>query len=191
MQISYDEIAQQLQIMPVTFSTSECHGVVTGLAITSSHIGELNIAEYILSETDHQHALALEQQAWLNQWLGSIVEELNDSDLSFMIAIPDEQQALANRLAAVAEWCQGFLYGLAALGETDFETLPAEASETLSDLSEIGKMDFENADDGDDAEADLFEITEYIRMATLSLFDDISAQKKLQSTQKALDKLIH
>lgn len=191
MQITYDEISLQLQNMPVTFSTSECHGVVTGLAISTNQIADLNIAEYILSETDHLQALALEQQAWLNQWLGAIVEELNDSDLSFMLVIPDEQQSLANRLAAIAEWCQGFLYGLAALGETDFETLPAEASETLSDLSEISKMDFESAEDGDDAEADLFEITEYIRMATLSLFDDISAQKKLQSTQKALDKLMH
>ena len=79
---------------------------------------------------------------------------------------------------------------LAATGDVDFETLPAEAAETLSDLSEIGKLDVVGTIDNQDAEADLLEIIEYVRMASLSLYDDVRAQQKIQATTEFL-KTVH
>lgn len=191
MQFSYTDVASQLQQLPVAFSTSEAHGALSGLLISSSVLHSDEIAAHLFTENDLVESLPEAQQDWLNNWMAAILENLQDQELSFALLIPDEQTALPERLAAVAEWCQGFLYGLAAVGETDFETLPNEAAETLSDLSEISQMDFETVDDLDDAEADLFEITEYVRMAALSLFDDIGAQKKIRATQQAIDKMVH
>lgn len=187
MQFSYAEVASQLQQLPVAFSTSESHGVLSGLLISSSVLNSDVIAMHLFTENDLAASLSEAQQDCLNDWMAAILESLQDHDLRFALLIPDEQTALPERLAAVAQWCQGFLYGLAAVGETDFETLPNEAAETLSDLSEISKMDFDSIDDVDEAEADLFEITEYVRMAALSLFDDIGAQKKVRATQNAIE----
>lgn len=191
MQFEYNQIESFLRTLPISMSTSECHGVLTGLCVAAKALNAETWAEFILDESQDVGGLSSSDLETLAKWCAHNNSKLDDSDFSFELALPDDEQDLKDRLNALAEWCHGFLYGLAATGEIDFETLPAEASETLSDLGEIGKIDAVASLDDGEAEADLLEIVEYVRMAVLSLFDDVRAQHKIKAATEFIEKTIH
>ncbi|MEW7976408.1 MAG: UPF0149 family protein [Candidatus Sedimenticola endophacoides] len=85
--------------------------------------------------------------------------------------------ALTERAGALAEWCQGFLYGIGLAGPLDPETLSREAREALNDLAEITHIDLD-APGGDDEEQEqeeqaLTEIVEFVRAAVLLLREEL------------------
>ncbi len=191
MQFNYYELENYLGTLPVVMSVSECHGVLTGLAAAGKSINQHNWCEHILEDHAHYEHIKDADKETLAEWYALTAAQLGAADLSFTMCLPDDEQALKDRLNAVADWCHGFLYGLAATGDVDFKTLPAEASESLSDLGEIGKIDAVASIDDGEAESDLMEIIEYVRMAALSLYDDIQAQFTIHATTDFLDETVH
>ncbi|TBU97109.1 YecA/YgfB family protein [Phytopseudomonas dryadis] len=95
--------------------------------------------------------------------------ELTGDDVTVVLLLPSDDAPLAERAAALGQWCQGFLggFGLAA-GDA---ALSAEAMEVLQDLSAIAQV--QNAlDESEDGESDYMEVMEYLRVAPLLLFSE-------------------
>jgi len=93
--------------------------------------------------------------------------DLDDDQYGWGPALPDDDEALSGRVAALAEWCDAFVVGLAqaALGERP--PLAGEAREFVEDLQSIARVDAAAA--GEEDAAALEELIEYVRMGVILL----------------------
>lgn len=75
--------------------------------------------------------------------------ELTGSDVTVVLLLPTDDAPLADRAAALGQWCQGFLSGF-GLNCRDSSMLSTEATEVLQDLAAIsGARCPEESEDGE------------------------------------------
>lgn len=169
----FDKFCQILAIdKNLAVHPAEIHGLGCGILASgfrpetitlfqqiSAYIGdELNCNELIL-EFFHNSLKALESD-----------------DFEFQLCLPDDEiYALPERAESLSAWCLGFLHGFAAVQNP----LSTEARELLRDLTEISQLDATSLDneglsraEEDENEGHYAELTEFVRLAVVSLFMD-------------------
>ncbi len=104
---------------------------------------------------------------WLFDWT---LEALADPQFGFELLLPDDEQAMTERAAALARWCGGFVSGYGAAVAGTGHALSADAREVLSDLSEIAQADVE-AEGGEEDEAAYAELIEYARVGAMLIYE--------------------
>ena len=97
--------------------------------------------------------------------------ELTGDDMTVVLLLPSDDVPLAERAAALGEWCQGFLAGF-GLNYRD-NALSEEGKEVLQDLAAIAQVQ-DALEESDDGESDYMEVMEYLRVAPLLLFTETS-----------------
>lgn len=152
---------------------SECHGLLCGLVCRESSrtanefLEQLSAMQLVVKPGQALHSALAE--AWR-----STVEQMEDEDMGFTLWLPDDEEPLEGRTAALAQWCSGFLAGLGSAGPLD--ALSSEASEAIADLQEIARAELSPADEGtpagEDDEAAFVEIVEYVRVVALMMRED-------------------
>jgi uncharacterized protein YgfB (UPF0149 family) len=97
---------------------------------------------------------------------------LQDEELTFYLLLPDEDDELGDRAAELGSWCQGFLHGFAVAEKVSGRSLSGkeEVQEILSDFAAVAEIDSDDEDDSEEAENDFMQLTEYVRMASLTLY---------------------
>lgn len=100
-------------------------------------------------------------------------QQLASDDFTFRLLLPDDEQGLNLRVAALSEWCHGFLGGFGSVGLIT-QKLEGEAQETLQDFADIVQIDV-NGETAANGEADFLELVEYVRMAAMSLYLEFGA----------------
>jgi yecA family protein len=164
---SYHDIDDVVYNSGGAVSAAEAHGMLAGMLCASKGV---------------------EAEDWLTQVLGTGLGELNDTDeaamdalyadtqtllkavdFSFELFLPEDDISLTERVRALSEWCQGFLYGIGYAGSQ--HPWPVDCAEVLRDLSDISLLD-ENAE-GEDDEAAYAEIREYVRVSVQLIHGDM------------------
>jgi uncharacterized protein YgfB (UPF0149 family) len=95
---------------------------------------------------------------------------LDAPDFAFEPMLPDDEETLPARVAALADWCGAFV---SAFAESQ-PVLEPEGREALEDLEAIAGVAYEE-DDEDAAEIDFAAVLEHVRVAVLLLHDEIRA----------------
>ncbi len=168
--LDFDELADHLVEQGQTISPSKLHGAVCGLLV-----GDVRLdAEYCLAGVSQ--SLAVELPGALadasQRLIAGTLEALGDEEFQFHLFMPADDSELSQRVAALSQWCQGFLAGYArAVTEPATAAPGGEIAEVLRDISAIAEAqpDVEE-EDAESAEQDLFELTEYLRFATLNVY---------------------
>jgi uncharacterized protein YgfB (UPF0149 family) len=94
--------------------------------------------------------------------------------MQFEPLLPDDGAALDARTVALAQWCQGFLYGLGGGAIRDINALPGQVGEIVRDLAEITRAGAD-ADDNEEAnESAYVELVEFVRIAVQLVFEELS-----------------
>ena len=110
----------------------------------------------------------------LTEAFESTASQLQDEDMGFRLWLPDDDEALEERTIALAQWCSGFLAGLASAGQ--IETLSEESREAIEDLQQIARAEISAPDsdtaDSEEDEAAYTEIVEYVRVVALMMRED-------------------
>jgi uncharacterized protein YgfB (UPF0149 family) len=93
------------------------------------------------------------------------------------LLLPDDEFDLDQRIASLGQWCQGFLTGFAMAGKQQVDgekTYSEELTEAISDIAAIAQV---SADEGDDEEGeqDYFAVSEYVRIAAMTIFVEFNA----------------
>ncbi|WP_430010387.1 UPF0149 family protein [Methylophaga lonarensis] len=117
----------------------------------------------------------------LTQLFDQTIQALNSPEYDFKLAFPEDSFPLASRLIAMADWCQGLIFGLGASGLTDETDLSADSQEYIVDvikISQIADVDLSNADED---EANFEELTEYLRMGLFVLYSELQPEDPTQS----------
>lgn len=100
--------------------------------------------------------------------------------LDLTLALPPDDTSLAERVAALGVWCEGFMvgFGTGTAGMKDTE-LPPAVQEAIADLSAVSQVE---APEDPDAEAErmLEDVTEHCRVAALTVFTELALMRRRQ-----------
>lgn len=105
----------------------------------------------------------------LQAWARNEKAALEDSELSFRLAVPGDDAGLQDRVGALAAWAREFLSALGQAGER-LATLGDEARETLRELDAIGQGAATGEDDDESEELMYAELAEHVRLSALFLY---------------------
>lgn len=173
--LDFDELASQLEDFASYCSASEIHGLISGLASVGC-ANDLERVKNIVSK--HVEAETLGQRA--DEAISSMClvsnAQLNDTDFTFSLLLPDDDEELQSRISALSQWTQGYLIGFGTgVKKTDHE-FSEDVQEILRDLVNISNVDDEldedNPDDIEEREVAYTELQEYIRTSVMVIYSD-------------------
>ncbi len=184
-QVDFIDIEDVLRRVDSSAEASESHGILCGM-LCSAGRAELKVwIKQIMGENelDMSDVLARESLEQLGKLYDNTIGQLNDTELSFQLLLPEDQDNLKYNVRALSEWCEGFLLGF-SLGISHAEdSLPDEVKELLTDFVEITKVDSDDESEEEQDLESLVEVIEYVRMGVLliqELLQPIRAPSTLQ-----------
>jgi yecA family protein len=150
--------------------------------------GSIELSEWVdhvLGQEDQSRAPLHDVVHQLSMLYQATLSQMNDVEGRYRLLLPDDDDSLSERVSALASWCQGFVYGLAAGGIREDTELPEDSAELMRDILEIGRAasDEELEEEGEDREDDeeaYMEIEEYVRMGALLIYEEL---QPIQATQ--------
>ena len=109
------------------------------------------IARYIEAHADERLTLA----------------QLCDEALAFQPLLPADEAALHERVEALSQWCQGFLYGLGESGWSPGPAASEDVQEILRDLYKIARAGVSKGEENEEGERAYAELVEFVRVSVL------------------------
>lgn len=105
--------------------------------------------------------------------------------LDLSLLLPDDDEELGLRVAALGQWCEGFLvgFGTGSAGAAD-ASLPPALQEAIADLAAVSQVDVPDQE-GVEEEALFAAVTEHCRMAALMVFTEWQLRARRQDAATA------
>lgn len=152
----------------LTLSPAELHGLMTGQLSAGARFDSDTLLR-VLYELMNIGTLEQEgSKLMLLELYQVTLSQLQDEALGLRLLLPDDDQAISQRVDALSSWCSGFLAGFGMyLGD---HPMSDTLREGLQDFSEIAQVSSDPDELNDDDEAGLLELQEYVRMAALYIF---------------------
>ena len=173
--ISQEQVRAQLDEFGAVVSPSELHGHFCGRLVVGHEL-EGRMGQKIAADC---LGFSPEELEPISELISELTEETSsilENDLfSFRLMLPDDDQALYLRMEALSEWCQGFLSGLASAANLRDSDVMKQENETINDLVEISRVSLD-VEETDESESLFLEVSEYVRLAAFSLFDQFRVQ---------------
>jgi uncharacterized protein YgfB (UPF0149 family) len=95
-------------------------------------------------------------------------------EMEFELLLPQDEEPLDARTEALAQWCQGFLYGLGTSVVQDESGLPGDIGEIVRDLTEITHVAVDTAQSDESNESAYAELVEFVRIGVQLVFDELA-----------------
>ena len=173
-QPDYTHIQQLLQQERSLADASEAHGTLAGCLCGAVDYRFEDWLREILPE-GRAEAEAAET---LHELYAATQEALEQPDMGFELLLPSDAQPIDARTSALAEWCQGFLYGLGSGSIPDASRLPGEVGEIVRDLAEITRAGVDSTESEDSNESAYAELVEFVRVGVQLLFEELAAARR-------------
>lgn len=154
---------------------SELHGLlvgqVAGGARFTSDQWQTLTAEHLMPAAVLETSADTDDQ--LTTFYSGTLKSLESSSLDFALIIPDDDNALSERVVALSWWIRGFLEGLALSATDELQKASGDVRELIQDLVAISQIE-QDVEDSEDGEQEFFEVAEYVRMAAMNLFAEFN-----------------
>jgi uncharacterized protein YgfB (UPF0149 family) len=180
-QANYTEIQKVLQGERSVTDAAEAHGTLTGCLCATVGYRFEDWLQEILPEGRAQPLAAAQLRALYQQTSGS----LQGSDMEFDPLLPEDEASLDDRTGALAQWCQGFLYGLGGSAIQDTNALPGDVGEVVRDFSEITRVGVDTGQSAESNESAYAELVEFVRVGVQLVFEELSPLRDRPSSPGA------
>lgn len=170
--MTYDNFDYQLlaaQAEAIGLSLADTHGQVCGMLCGHLPGFEQQWQQRIFADLENDDAPDASFIQDLQQLVEHTAAQLVSGDGVLTLALPTDDQPLAERALALSDWCTGFLYGFGLAGEQSAEMMSEEAGEALRDFAEISRLNVAEIDE-QDAEEALVQLEEYLWVAALLIW---------------------
>ncbi len=168
----YEPIQACLARLGANIDAAEAHGLACGLLMGNEGIDAWlrHAFDEVPDERDLNARDCLDR---LRRLYEETRVQLNAEDFSLELLLPGEDEDFSARLMALADWCQGLLYGLGVLGEQRLERLSDEGRECMNDLLEISKLSHD--EEASDENEELYEgLVEHVRLCAVYLNEELN-----------------
>ena len=180
----YRDIAESLGDGAGAPTAAEAHGTLCGLMCAAAgDLPEAWIENTLADSRESADTISTDDHRHLVQLYKSTLEALQGTQMSFRPLLPDSAEDMEIRIDALANWSQGFLYGLAVRGLKDFGNLDGEIREFLDDLVQITRAAPDEESDPEANEAAFMEVVEYVRVGVQLIYEHTT-----QATESTIDR---
>ena len=176
-ELDYYSLDDALARAQTSMDPSDCHGLLAGLICAAGFADpRLWMAEvfedYNPKDKPQAEAFKLVQALYEDE-----LARMNSPDLDFALLLPDDEDALRDRVASLGSWCGGFLSGLGLGGVKEQAQLPEEISELIDDFAQITRVDFDLDSPDEEEQAAFEEVVEYVRIGVLFVNEELQPSK--------------
>jgi len=171
----FDDLSHSLIKLNAATEAAESQGLLCGILCAMGRIDKASWLQQVLGEAVPQGDLLIQEvKEQLEAVFNETMEALYDEEYGFQLFLPDDEVSLTERLAALSEWCQGFLLGFSmrSMDTIESETRD-EINSLLEDFVELTRIDVELDGETDEDDESFFEISEYIRMGVIFIFTSL------------------
>jgi uncharacterized protein YgfB (UPF0149 family) len=179
--VEYSDLDRALRSLGFRMDAAEYHGALCGaLCVQETPPDDLGLE----ADPPTDATAAADARVLLQQLRGDSLDHLCDPEGGFVPLLPDDDEALPLRVGALAQWCQGFLYGLATRPGLDLNQASPELREVVTDLIQISHAGVEDEEDPDE-EADenaYMELVEYVRAGVQLVFMELRPPEQAPDT---------
>jgi len=173
-QTDYSRVQQLLAQERSLAEPAEAHGTLTG--------GLCAVDGYRFEDWLHEilpeGRAAPTATATLRELYTATADALLQPDMELGLLLPADDEPIAARTAALAQWCQGFLYGLGAGAIPDVRQLPGEVGEIVRDFVEITRADVDEGQGEESNENAYAELVEFVRIGVQLLFEELAGARR-------------
>jgi len=166
---NYAEIQRVLLEERSLADAAEAHGTLAGCLCAAVGYRFEDWLLEILPE-GRAHPLA---KATLRELYVDTAGALEGQEMEFELLLPEDAQSIDARTTALAQWCQGFLYGLGTSVIQDENGLPGEIGEIVRDLTEITRVAVDTGQSDESNENAYAELVEFVRVGVQLVFDEL------------------
>ena len=170
----YSEMQQVLAGARAVSDAPEAHGTLTGALCAAANYG----FDDWLGELFTDDGCGAAPKAALRDLYNSTRAALTSGQMSFAVLLPDDDEPLVERAAALGQWCQGFLYGLGTSSIRNADDLPPDIAEVVRDLTVITQVGVDAAESDEANEQAYAELVEFVRVGTQLLFDELAPYRE-------------
>lgn len=172
--MTHPDLQAALARVNLTIDASEAHGWLTGALCARSGY---TASEWLAELAADSGGAAPDPDPALAGMPVETLAALRSDEFEFAPLLPEDDSPLADRVAALAAWAGGFLYGVGTGASEQSIAGAGDVAEFLRDLAEIARAGLEPADDDDDGEGDFTELAEFVRAGAQLTFDELAGAK--------------
>jgi uncharacterized protein YgfB (UPF0149 family) len=172
--MTHPELQASLARVNLTVDASEAHGWLTGALCARTGYAA---SDWLAELAADSGGPAPEPDPALDGMPAETLEALRSDEFAFAPLIPDEDAPLSDRVAALAAWAGGFLYGVGTGASEQSIAGAGDVAEFLRDLAEIARAGLGQGGDDDAAEGDFTELTEFVRAGAQLTFDELAGAR--------------
>jgi hypothetical protein len=173
----YARFEQALESIGLDQGASETHGVLCGLVCAGTSQAHVEWIGQLFSDRPSDDLLVREARQMLGQLYLASRQQIEDEGLEFTLLLPQDDMPLEQRVRALVNWCEGYLYGLGMAGVSELQLI-GDAKEALSDISEFTRLDLDAVEEGESYEAAYMELQEFLRVATLLIREELATARE-------------
>lgn len=170
----YDEVDDVLGRVDISTDAAECHGMLCAL-LCAGKDPQANWLNEILPQDRAGEPLLAEVGQLLDNVFTTTQQQFISGDFSFSMLLPHDDDDLGKRLFGLSSWCQGFYLGLGIAGIQEFDSLPEDSREIVTDMTDIAQIGDEVEDAVEEDEAAYVEVVEYLRVGVLLIYEELNA----------------
>jgi yecA family protein len=167
--MSYEQIQQVLSTAHSLTEAAEAHGTLAGCLCATVGYRFEDWLQEILPEG----RVAPGDTETLRELYTTTADALRANEMEFSPLLPEDEQSLDARAAALGLWCQGFLYGLGAGALNDASQLQGEVGEIVRDLTEITHVAVDRGESAENNESAYTELVEFVRVGVQLVFEEL------------------
>ena len=165
----YRELERQLAGSRALTDLPEAHGTLAGALCSSDR---LTLQDWLREVFPEGIAGAAETPMLaVFEWTRHVLQA---GQLEFRLLLPSDEESVAVRAAALAQWCQGFLYGLGSNPIPDIERLPPEVGEIVRDLTAMTQIGIDEDESPEANESAYAELVEFVRVGVQLLHEELA-----------------
>lgn len=166
----YNKLQTTLKQTSSLIDVSELHGFFTGLLCFKNTITladwEFQLGEETEPSEETQQAILVFQKL-----LEAIEQQLRSTEFEFSLLLPADEIPLKQRLQALQDWCQGFLYGV-GVSKTRHQEFKIIEQEFINDVATFSRGLLNDCAENDDNENAYVEVVEYLRAGVFNLYEE-------------------
>ena len=172
--MTHADLAASLARMNITVDASEAHGWLAGALCAREGYGAKEWLAELAADSGGRHPAP---DAGLKALPGATLAAFRSGDFAFAPLLPEESAPLRERVAALAAWSGGFLYGIGTGASEAALAKAGDVGEFLRDLADIARAELEPGRSADAGEGDFVELHEFVRAGAQLAFEEMEGAR--------------
>lgn len=175
---SFQELINSEKILA---HASEIHGLLCGFICGGIAYESKEYLPLVNDFFNNGEGLPIKLKTEVSNLYTQIWQQMLDGNYGFQLLVPDDDEDIVERCAALSAWVQGYNVGF-GLQQKNKSELSDEVREVVDDFVEIANLSDEVEED-EATEQAYFEILEYARISSLLCFSEVGNPPKEEASK--------